>query len=272
MTAPFMQLYVADYMADTRHLTCEQDGAYMRLLMAMWRSGGSLAADHAQLARIVGLSASRWIKIREDIMAFFDESDGFITQGRLAREYRKAEEKSAKRSEAGKSGADAKYRKSKESAKANAKVLPKHSLELEPELKVSGGVEACDALGWPVSQSDWTLTLIRETDCAKLSDEWPLKSSQAVVGWRETDLFEWRDVVAGIRAALVGKGDDPPGSWKYFSKAIARAKRDRLTKTPEPSNDQRRNRTQAEPSAGRSTDYIIEAIERDQQRRGGHAA
>lgn len=130
-----MQLYVADYMADTRHLTCEQDGAYMRLLMAMWRSGGSLSADAAKLARICGLTATRWTKISPDVMAFFDLAEGLITQGRLTKEIKKAEEKSSKRSECGKLGGLAKSLKNNKPTVAKASDLLKHSIEpeLEPE-------------------------------------------------------------------------------------------------------------------------------------------
>jgi uncharacterized protein YdaU (DUF1376 family) len=41
MSAPFMQLYVADYLGDTRHLTTEQHGAYLLILMTVRNSRGS---------------------------------------------------------------------------------------------------------------------------------------------------------------------------------------------------------------------------------------
>lgn len=81
MSAPFMQLYVADYLGDTRHLTTEQHGAYLLLLMAMWRSDGSLPDDGRKLARIVGCTPSRWAKIAPEVMEFFDIRDGVVTSG-----------------------------------------------------------------------------------------------------------------------------------------------------------------------------------------------
>ena len=135
MSAPFMQLYVADYLGDTRHLTTEQHGAYLLLLMTMWRSDGVLSDDPAKLARIAGVTVARWAKIRDDLMAFFTPCEGGITQGRLVAELTIANEKSEKRSLSGKAGARAKALKSNKVAVANAAPLPKHSPEPEPDKK-----------------------------------------------------------------------------------------------------------------------------------------
>lgn len=135
MSAPFMQLYVADYLGDTRHLTTEQHGAYMLLLMTMWRSDGVLSDDPSKLARIAGLTVARWKRISDDIMAFFTPCEGGLTQGRLAAELTIAEEKSEKRSQAGKAGGRAKALKDKKASVANAMRSSKHLPEPEPEKK-----------------------------------------------------------------------------------------------------------------------------------------
>ena len=130
-----MQLYVADYLGDTRHLTTEQHGAYLLLLMTMWRSDGVLPDNPEKLARIAGLTVSRWHKISADVLAFFTPCEGGFTQKRLSAELAIAEEKSSKRSASGKAGARAKALKSNKVALANASRLLKHSPEPEPELK-----------------------------------------------------------------------------------------------------------------------------------------
>ncbi len=127
--APFMQLYVADYLADTQHLTTEQHGAYLLLLMTMWRNAGSLPNDEKKLARIARVSMKRWHIIAGDVMAFFDISDGHITQKRLSEELQKAVSKSEKRKTSGSLGGKAKSLKNNEQGLANASVLLKHSSE-----------------------------------------------------------------------------------------------------------------------------------------------
>lgn len=144
MSAPFMQLYVADYLGDTRHLTTEQHGAYLLLLMTMWRSDGVLSDDPSKLARIAGLTVARWRKISADVLAFFTPCEGGLTQGRLAAELTIADEKSEKRSQAGKAGARAKALKDKKAGVANAAPLPKHSPEPEPD-KIQEPTVPCPA-------------------------------------------------------------------------------------------------------------------------------
>ena len=126
-SVPFMQLYVADYLGDTQHLTTEQHGAYLLILMAMWRAGGSLPAEAGRLARISRVTSSRWKKIGNEVLAFFAEEDGMLTQKRLRREIEKASDISRKRSSAGSRGAAAKHVKEKTLASANAEDLPAHT-------------------------------------------------------------------------------------------------------------------------------------------------
>ena len=124
MSAPFMQLYVGDYLGDTRHLTTEQHGAYLLLLMTMWRSDGVLSDDPAKLARIAGLTVARWKRISDEIMAFFTPCEGGLTQARLAAELTIADEKSEKNSQAGRIGGRAKALKDKKVHVANAMRSP----------------------------------------------------------------------------------------------------------------------------------------------------
>jgi uncharacterized protein YdaU (DUF1376 family) len=50
-----MPLYVADYLADTAHLSAAESGAYLHLIMHYWLKGG-LPNDHQQLAKISRMS------------------------------------------------------------------------------------------------------------------------------------------------------------------------------------------------------------------------
>ncbi|KQW79730.1 YdaU family protein [Brevundimonas sp. Root1279] len=130
MSAPFMQLYVADYLGDTRHLTTEQHGAYLLLLMTMWRSDGRLPNDPKKLARIAGCSPSRWAKIADEVLEFFTVEGAELTNHRLTIELEKSSEKSIKRAVSGSRGGKAKALKTNKTDVANATVLPEHSSDI----------------------------------------------------------------------------------------------------------------------------------------------
>lgn len=91
MALPYMPLYVADYFGDTQHLTCEQDGAYLRILMCLWRRDGYLPLDHGQMARMTKLSAAKWAAAWEVLKPFFQVENGQLSSPRLLRELADAE-------------------------------------------------------------------------------------------------------------------------------------------------------------------------------------
>lgn len=101
--APAIPLFGDSYLADTRHLSLEEHGAYLQLLMIAWRSEGCcLPDDDRRLAQMLGISASKWAKIKGSVMSFWTLENGSWSQGRLLKERRFVDEKRAKNREAAK--------------------------------------------------------------------------------------------------------------------------------------------------------------------------
>lgn len=82
---PWMPLYPADYLADTRRLTTEQHGAYLLLLLDSWVSG-ALPDDDSVLARVAGMDAESWTATRRALAGYFQIADGMWVHARLERE------------------------------------------------------------------------------------------------------------------------------------------------------------------------------------------
>lgn len=62
------------FIADSICLSCEETGAYVLLLMHLWRDGFGhkpLPLDHKRLARMARVSPKRWKKIWTSIESFF---------------------------------------------------------------------------------------------------------------------------------------------------------------------------------------------------------
>lgn len=157
-SAPYMQLYVADYLGDTQHLTTEQHGAYLLILMAMWRAGGRLPNDPGKLARIARVSARRWHLVASEVMPFFDLDGEEISQKRLEREHQKVLSIREKRSASGALGGAAKALKNNDPALANAKQMPKHRArvpEPEPDKVSSKPIARARKHAWPSDYQDW---------------------------------------------------------------------------------------------------------------------
>jgi uncharacterized protein YdaU (DUF1376 family) len=101
---PVMPLYTDALIADTTHLTAAEFGAYMLLLIAMWRSGGSLPDVEADIRRISRIRDNHWDRSRDRIFALFAREDGRLTQKRLQAEFEKSTERHERRSAAGRKG------------------------------------------------------------------------------------------------------------------------------------------------------------------------
>lgn len=119
----FMPLYVGDYLRDTPHLSVEEHGAYLLLLMALWTKG-TLPASPDALARVARVTPYRWAKLAPILMPFFTVADGMLRHKRVDSERSHSIEVASKRSAAGKAGGEAKALKTQEAALANATILP----------------------------------------------------------------------------------------------------------------------------------------------------
>ena len=87
---PYMPLYIADYAVDTAHLTAEQHGAYLLLLMAMWNARGWLPNNRDALIRIARVAPTRWSHVSRVVLPFFQVERDRLTHKRITAELRKA--------------------------------------------------------------------------------------------------------------------------------------------------------------------------------------
>lgn len=151
---PYMKLYIADYHGDTTHLDCREHGAYLLLLMAMWRAGGKLPADDVKLAKLAKLPADDWAEIRDTILAFFKRRGGQISHKRILSEIAHYDDVIVKRKTAGKARAEKKANDNSQQAPAHAEHLVAYP-EPEPEPVVREDTEAKASASNP-DQEAWT--------------------------------------------------------------------------------------------------------------------
>ena len=89
--APSMPLFTDAYLGDTMHLSMEEHGAYLKLLMIHWRLLPKHPPDDdPRLARMLGVSVARWRKIKPVICddVLYRIEAGELRQKRLEKEFR----------------------------------------------------------------------------------------------------------------------------------------------------------------------------------------
>lgn len=130
---PTMPVGVDRYLADTAHLTLEQQAVHFRLQIYAWRSPGCcLADDDAKLARMLGITPKRWASLKPAVMALWTLKDGTWINDQVAREHEFVTVKTEKKRAAGKLGGRPKSFKNNEVGKALGSEIEKQN-ESEPK-------------------------------------------------------------------------------------------------------------------------------------------
>lgn len=106
----WMPLYVSDYLADTMHLSAEQHGAYLLLLMVAWKSDGRLPNDPDQLQAISRLTPVKWKASETVLRSFFAVTTDYWINNRLREELEKAVRNTEAKAVSGTKGAAARWR------------------------------------------------------------------------------------------------------------------------------------------------------------------
>lgn len=198
-------LFADAYLADTMHLTTEEHGAYLLLLMAAWRQEDcALPDDDRKLARIAGMTPRKWQAIKPTIMEFWTVADGRISQARLRKEHAFACQKSEQNKQAAEARWEAQRAENKQ--KGGMRTQSKRNAPPPPPTKEPKGSSARKRASRPdgVSEQTWKdfndqrKKLFTDTALAGFSKEaakagWPLEEAFAYATMRGWEGFnaEW---------------------------------------------------------------------------------
>ena len=114
---PYMQLYIADYLADTMHLSAEEHGAYLLLMFNYWQTGKPIPKN--RLAKIARLTNERWADVEPSLREFFGDNGEEWVHLRIEEDLASVREKLTKKSAAGKASVQA--RRSRKEADVQTK-------------------------------------------------------------------------------------------------------------------------------------------------------
>jgi uncharacterized protein YdaU (DUF1376 family) len=220
MKRPWMPLYVADYIADTAHLSAAQSGAYLHLIMHYWLFRG-LPSDDQALCRIAKMSPLEWRKARPLVQAFF--TDGW-KHGRIDYEIGEAERLSA----AGRKGGEA----SGEARRAKAKALneggngPSSGSTTIAERNANDRSTIPEALHLPLPKET------KEDTASAVSSAVAYVFDCGLIRINKKDFDRWRNsfsnlnLAAELESLVQYANEQGPSKW-FFAVSGALAKRNR---------------------------------------------
>ncbi len=75
----WMPIHIGEHLAETIHLSTEEQGAYLLLKMYYWKNGGAIKNDKNSLKNITKISSKKL----QNILSFFEEKNGILFHHRL---------------------------------------------------------------------------------------------------------------------------------------------------------------------------------------------
>lgn len=239
-------MYWRDYVADTGHLSTEEHGAYLLLIAHYWLSGKPLPKDDAALARLARATAARWRAIRSAVMAFFRLTDDGWRHKRIDQELAKAEQVSSARRASGRIGGQQSASKRQANAPPNAQARGQQEVQQtgqqnptpsltpkEPTTTLSSLPSARPPIARGFSEADLCDVLRETVEAAGFSAiEIPRKLEQ-IWQWYEAGCHPELDVLETIKRLMRQRNGTAPGTLKYFTDAIHRARDERLKRESE---------------------------------------
>ncbi|WP_395055209.1 YdaU family protein [Polaromonas sp.] len=120
----WMPLWIGAYLADTTHLSRDQHGGYLLLLIAYWRNRGPLIDQGERLSNICKATPAEWRRLRPLLVEFFEERDGTWVHGRADKELAAAGLRKAAATSKAKAAAEARWGKTSEHPRGSAPSMP----------------------------------------------------------------------------------------------------------------------------------------------------
>jgi uncharacterized protein YdaU (DUF1376 family) len=109
---PYIQLYIADYLADTMHLQAEEHGAYLLLIFNYWQTGKPIPKNRLQYIARVG--NDRWTDVERSLNEYFNDTGTHWQHDRIDDDLAKIEAKQSQQVLAGKASAAARRAKNRQ--------------------------------------------------------------------------------------------------------------------------------------------------------------
>lgn len=204
---PYIQLYPADYLADTAHLNAAQHGAYLLLIMNYWQTGAPLKDSNVRLANVARMSKDEWLEAREMLEEFFEISNGEWVHHRIERDLSGVYSKSKNASMAGKASAEARRIKRLTNASTNVEQKGNHTdtdtdtdTDKKQDQKTLPQPRASTGLGAEFDGIDFTF------------------SDQQLFKWQEA--YPKTDVESEIKKAAVWAAANPNKAKKNWARFL----------------------------------------------------